>query len=75
MFPLGVYQLDTLCERHLCYIRCRGSSVVEQRTENPCVGSSTLPLGTQFSYLYSLFLTSADSPLPDFTTYATTYQF
>ena len=25
----------------------RGSSVVEQRTENPRVGSSTLPLGTR----------------------------
>ncbi len=24
----------------------RGSSVVERRTENPCVGSSILPLGT-----------------------------
>ena len=28
------------------FILCRGSSVVEQRTENPCVGSSILPLGT-----------------------------
>ena len=25
---------------------CRGSSVVEQRTENPCVASSILALGT-----------------------------
>ena len=25
----------------------RGSSVVERRTENPCVGSSTLPFGTK----------------------------
>lgn len=26
----------------------RGSSVVERRTENPCVGSSILPPGTGF---------------------------
>jgi hypothetical protein len=45
-FTSGVYQLDMLCERPLPYIRRRGSSVVEQWTENPCVGSSTLPLGT-----------------------------
>ncbi len=28
---------------------CQGSSVVEQRTENPCVGSSILPPGTTLS--------------------------
>ena len=31
----------------------RGSSVVEQRTENPRVGSSILPLGTIQFYVYT----------------------
>lgn len=30
----------------LVNIECQGSSVVEQRPEKPCVGSSILPLGT-----------------------------
>ena len=32
----------------------RGSSAVEQRTENPCVGSSILPLGTPHLFWYPI---------------------
>jgi hypothetical protein len=36
----------------IIYTVCPGSSVVEQRIENPRVGSSILPPGTTFSLIY-----------------------
>ena len=34
-----------LCHPTFTAVICQGSSVVEQRPEKPCVGSSILPLG------------------------------
>ena len=36
----------------------RGSSAVERRTENPCVDSSTLSLGTESIFNYKLRITN-----------------